>query len=130
MRFYGNGIVKLGSKSLRFSKPEKRYERGFLDTEDPNEISSLLDLGYENDGKPEEIVIDAEPDIVEEPESEIKDEVIEEPDERFILADKAESLGIKVKGNWGVKKLTEEIELAMSEPDEIIGENEDEDGES
>ena len=50
MIFYGNGIVKVGSKSLRFSKPEVRYQKGILDTEDRVVISTLVALGYENDG--------------------------------------------------------------------------------
>ena len=118
MKFYGNGIVRLSSSgSLRFSKPAIRYEKGVYETDDPKIIAQLIRLGYENDGnrpnmQPEPLNM---PDSDRMPEQEQPSEQ-PEPDEapaksqRDILAEQAESLGIQVKGNWGVKKLTSEIQ--------------------
>jgi hypothetical protein len=94
MRFYGNGKVRLpgDAGSLRFSTPAVKYEKGYLDVSDDSIAAKLVALGYDHD-KPE-------PVDTEEP---------AELSERDILAAQAESLGIKVKGNWGVRKITAEI---------------------
>lgn len=50
MKFYGNGIVRLdGGNSVRFSKPEKRYEKGFAEVENQSICDRLMALGYEHD---------------------------------------------------------------------------------
>lgn len=95
MRFYGNGIVRLPrGGSMRFSKPEVLYAKGFADIEKEDVIEQLIELGYHCDA------IDRDP-----ADGPTKDELIE----------MAEALGIKVKGNWGVKKLKEVIKEAESE---------------
>lgn len=87
MRFYGNGILRLGKPSLRFSKPKVKHALGYLDIEDEKIIESMIELGYKHD----------------EPKT-------KEPTEKEVLLEKAISLGIEADGRWGIKKLQEAIE--------------------